>query len=73
MCFAAGTKGLFKYRRIRDRFRARAEVSGAGRIFELPELEAYLAKAGFEDFHPHSYGSILVFSARKKTHAEKDK
>jgi hypothetical protein len=67
MCFAAGTKGLFKYRCIRDRFRTRAEVSGAGRIFELSELEGYLAEAGFEDFHPRSHGSILVFSTRRKT------
>jgi len=61
MCFAVGTKGLFKYRRIRDR----AE-KGGGHIFELPDLDRCLAEAGFEDFRPHQYGSILVFSARKK-------
>jgi ubiquinone/menaquinone biosynthesis C-methylase UbiE/uncharacterized protein YbaR (Trm112 family) len=63
MCFAAGSKGLFKYRSMRER--AEKAHSG-GHIFELPDLDRYVAEAGFEDFRPHPYGSILVFSARKK-------
>jgi len=61
MCFAVGTKGLFKYRRIRE-----YSERGGGHIFELSQLDQYVAEAGFEDFHPHAHGSILVFSARKK-------
>jgi len=61
MCFAAGSKGLFKYRSLRER----AEKRG-GHIFELPDLGRYVAEAGFEDFRPHAYGSVLVFSARKR-------
>jgi ubiquinone/menaquinone biosynthesis C-methylase UbiE/uncharacterized protein YbaR (Trm112 family) len=61
MCFAAGSKGLFKYRSLRGR----AEKRG-GHIFELPDLDRYVAEAGFEDFRPHAYGSILVFSARRR-------
>ena len=61
MCFAVGTKGLFKYRRIREN-----SEKGGGHIFELSQLDQYVAEAGFEDFRPHLYGSILVFSARKK-------
>ncbi len=60
MCFFAGSKGLFKYRFMRER----AE-KGGGHIFELPDLDRYVAEAGFEDFRPNAYGSILVFSARK--------
>ena len=60
MCFAAGSKGLFKYRSLGRR----AEKRG-GHIFELPDLERYVTEAGFEDFRPHAYGSVLVFSARK--------
>jgi ubiquinone/menaquinone biosynthesis C-methylase UbiE len=61
MCFAAGSKGLFKYRFLRER----AEKRG-GHIFELPDLDRYVTEAGFEDFRPHAYGSVLVFSARKR-------
>ena len=60
MCFAAGSKGLFKYRSLGER----AEKRG-GHIFELPDLDRYVVEAGFEDFRPHAYGSVLVFSARK--------
>jgi ubiquinone/menaquinone biosynthesis C-methylase UbiE len=61
MCFAAGSAGLWKYRFMREP----AEKKG-GHIFELPDLERYVTEAGFEDFLPHVYGSILVFSARKR-------
>ena len=67
MCFAVSTRGevkqgLFKYRRIRDRL----PNEGAGHIFELPELDRYLAEAGFEDFRPHQYGCLLVSSSTRK-------
>jgi ubiquinone/menaquinone biosynthesis C-methylase UbiE len=62
MCFAAGSKGLMKYRWLRERAEKRN-----GHIFELPDLERYVIEAGFEEFRPHLYGSIVVFSARKKT------
>ena len=62
MCFIAGGKGLFKYRRLRER----AEKRG-GHIFELPDLERYVAEAGFEDFRSQAYGSIVVCSARKRS------
>ena len=61
MCFFVGTRGLIRRRSLRDR----AEKQG-GHIFELSQLDRYLAEAGFEAFHPRAHGSILVFSARKK-------
>ena len=61
MCFAAGTSGLMKYPSIRSR----AE-KGGGHIDSVDVLARYVAEAGFEDFRPRAYGSILVFSARKK-------
>jgi len=61
MCFALINSGLIKYKSIRDR----AE-SGGGHIYSVADLERYVAEAGFEDFCPHAYGSVLVFSARKK-------
>ncbi len=60
MCFYAGGRGIINSKSVRER----AEKRG-GHIFELPELERYATEAGFEDFRPHTYGSILVFSARK--------
>ena len=70
MCFAVSNwdevkQGLFKYRRIRGRY-LKSPNEGGGRIFEFPELDRYLAEAGFEDFHPHAHGSIAAFSARKQ-------
>jgi ubiquinone/menaquinone biosynthesis C-methylase UbiE/uncharacterized protein YbaR (Trm112 family) len=62
MTFAVGAKGILKFRRIRDH----VEKDHGVHVFELPELDHYLGEAGFEDFRPHSYGSVLVFSARKK-------
>jgi len=34
-------------------------------IFELNELAKWLAEAGFKDFKPEIYGSMLLFSTRK--------
>jgi len=61
MCFALINSGLIKYKSIRDR----AE-KGGGHIYRIADLERYVADAGFEDFRPHTYGSVLVFSARKR-------
>ncbi len=61
MCFAVSNSGLMKYKSIRDR----AE-RGGGHIDSVADLGRYVAKAGFEDFRPHGYGSVLVFSARKR-------
>jgi 2-polyprenyl-3-methyl-5-hydroxy-6-metoxy-1,4-benzoquinol methylase/uncharacterized protein YbaR (Trm112 family) len=60
MCFARIDSGLMKYKSIRDR----AE-KGGGHIHTVADLERHVAAAGFQDFRPHTYGSILVFSARK--------
>ncbi len=60
MCFATCTRGLVKYKWMRDR----VEKKG-GHIFELPELDHYVTESGFEGFRSQSHGSILVFSARK--------
>ena len=61
MCFAHIDSGLIGHKSIRER----AEKRG-GHIDSVDVLEHYVAEAGFEDFRPHTYGSILVFGARKK-------
>jgi len=61
LCFALINSGLIKYKSIRDR----AE-KGGGHIYSVADLERYVVEAGFEDFRPHTYGSVLVFSARKR-------
>jgi ubiquinone/menaquinone biosynthesis C-methylase UbiE/uncharacterized protein YbaR (Trm112 family) len=60
MCFALIDSGLMKYKSIRER----AE-KGGGHIYSVADLERYVVEAGFEDFRPHTYGSVLVFSVRK--------
>jgi ubiquinone/menaquinone biosynthesis C-methylase UbiE/uncharacterized protein YbaR (Trm112 family) len=61
MCFAFIHSGLIKYKWIRDK----AE-KGGGHIYSVADLERYVAEAGFEDFRPHAYGSVLVFSSCKR-------
>ena len=61
MCFVISDRGLLKYKFMRDRVE-----SNGGHVFALPDLERYVAEAGFEGFHPHLYGAIVVFSARKR-------
>jgi ubiquinone/menaquinone biosynthesis C-methylase UbiE len=61
MCFALINSGLIKYKSVRDR----AE-KGGGHIYSVADLGRYVVEAGFEDFRPHTYGSVLVFSARKR-------
>ena len=60
MCFALIDSGLMKYKSIRDK----AE-KGGGHIYSIVDLGRCVAEAGFHDFRPHAYGSIVVFSARK--------
>ena len=61
MTLIAGNKGLMRFRR----FRRLAQRYGA-HIFEVDELEQHVIKAGFEDFRPMVYGSLILFSARKR-------
>jgi len=61
MCFFVGNSGLLKYRRIRNH-----SERGGGHVFELPVLRRYVAEAGFTEFSPQIYGSLIVFSTRKK-------
>jgi len=34
-------------------------------VFQIPDLQRYLAEAGFEGFEPKLDGTFLTFSARK--------
>jgi len=61
MCFALINSGLIKYKSVRDR----AE-KGGGHIPSVADLQRYALEGGFEDFCPHAYGSVLVFSACKR-------
>lgn len=61
MCFARINSGLMKYKSIRD-----SAEKGGGHIYSVADLERYATEAGFEDFRPHAYGSVLVFSAHKR-------
>ena len=59
--FTAGEGGILRFRSGRERSRKLGM-----HVFELPELECFLAAAGFDDFRPTVTGSILVFSARRR-------
>jgi len=61
MCFARINSGLIKYKSVLDR----AE-KGGGHIDSVADLQRYVAEAGLEDFRPRTYGSVLVFGARKR-------
>jgi ubiquinone/menaquinone biosynthesis C-methylase UbiE/uncharacterized protein YbaR (Trm112 family) len=62
--FTAGRGGILKYRRVREWSRKKHGLH----VFDLGELEQCLAASGFGDFQPEVAGSILTFSARKRTH-----
>ena len=62
MTFIAGDKGILRFLRIREH----VQQDHGAHIFEIPELETYLTEAGFENFLPQTYGSVLVFSAQKQ-------
>ena len=57
----AGDSGLFKFRAFRKHMRT---VHGM-HIFTVPELSRLTAQAGFEDFTPHVFGSLIAFQVRK--------
>jgi len=60
--FTAGRAGILKYRRVRQ-----WSLKNHGlHVFELPEMERYLAASGFGDFEPKVSGSVLTFSARRQ-------
>ena len=59
--FTPARVGILRFQRIRERI----ETLG-GRLFELAQLEGYLAQAGFEGFSPQVDGSVVTFSARKQ-------
>jgi len=60
--FTAGDAGILKYRRGCEWSRKHGM-----HVFELPEMERYLAGAKFEDFRPEVFGSVLTFSARRQS------
>jgi ubiquinone/menaquinone biosynthesis C-methylase UbiE/uncharacterized protein YbaR (Trm112 family) len=60
--FTPGSAGILKFRSVRE-----GSLKKHGlHVFELPEMERYLAESGFADFQPEVTGSILTFSARKQ-------
>lgn len=60
--FGSGSGGILKFRRVREHSLRHHGLH----VFELSEMEQYLATAGFEEFQPEMSGSILTFSARRR-------
>ncbi len=59
--FGAGHGGILRFQSMRE------WIGKHGmHVFELPEMERYLAASGFENFQPDMSGSTLTFSARKQ-------
>jgi ubiquinone/menaquinone biosynthesis C-methylase UbiE len=58
--FTAGRSGALRFPKFREWSRRHGL-----HIFELPEMEQYLADSGFADFCPEVTGSILTFTARR--------
>ena len=56
-----GKTGLFQYRAFRE-YMQRAHGLHS---FSLPELAQLTAQAGFQDFQPRVFGSLVVFRVRK--------
>ncbi len=61
MCFALINSGLIKYQSIRE-----LSEKGGGHIYSVADLARCVAEADFEGFSSHAYGSMVVFSARKR-------
>jgi hypothetical protein len=59
--FTAGHAGILKFRRVRDWSYRNHSLH----VFDLREMEQYLAVSGSHDFRAEVSGSILTFSARK--------
>ncbi len=62
MTFWAGDRGILRF----SWARAHIDEEHGAHVFELSELEGYLSEAGLTDFQPQTYGSLLVFSARRR-------
>jgi len=60
--FTPGNAGILKFRRVRE---WSAKKQGL-HVFELAEMERYLAASGLRDFQAQVSGSALTFSARKR-------
>lgn len=54
--FGVGRGSVLEYRHVRER-----KKEDGLHVFELTEMEQYLASAVFEDFEPAMRGSILNF------------
>jgi len=57
----AGETGLFKY----GAFREHMEKAHGLHAFTIPELARLTAEAGFQDFQPRVFGSLVAFRARQ--------
>jgi ubiquinone/menaquinone biosynthesis C-methylase UbiE/uncharacterized protein YbaR (Trm112 family) len=57
---SAEPRGIFRFQRIR-----RVAQTRGSHLFTLPQLQGYLEQAGFTDFRPRVYGSIILFRATK--------
>ncbi len=60
--FTPSSGSILRFRRLSEWY----DRHGGLRVFELPQIAEYLNQAGFEDFAPQVYGSLLTFSARKR-------
>ena len=58
----AGDHGLFKYRAFREHM----DKSHGLHTFSLEELAQLTAQAGFQDFQPQVFGSLVAFRVRKQ-------
>lgn len=58
----SGNKHRSWFRRFRDHLLQPPNAH----LFTVPELEQIIDRAGFEDFQPYVYGSMVLFSARKR-------
>jgi len=61
MTFTPGGRGILRFRRLRERLRRNQGLY----VFGVSEMEGYLHAVGFDNFRPKTFGSILVFCARK--------
>ena len=59
--FGEGRGGILKFPRVREWSRKHHGLH----VFEILDMERYLAVAGFENFRPELFGSILTFTARR--------
>jgi ubiquinone/menaquinone biosynthesis C-methylase UbiE len=61
--FIAGTAGILRFPGVVEHIRQ----SHGFHVFELRELQAYISEAGFGGFEPEARGSLLMFSAVKRS------